>query len=183
MMTSTKLVRRASSAPAGRRTSTRPIAEAMYENIRPVGLPTVGRGGPDAGARRSRRSSGSRRRGLPTTARGDAAGGRRARAEHAAAARTTSATCRGTCRRSRCAIRRTFPDLPGHNWANAIAMATPIAHKGATAGAKVQAMTMLDLLPSRRSSRRRGTTSGTCRRRRSKYQPAHRARTTSRRSG
>ena len=38
-----------------------------------------------------------------------------------------------------------IPNLPGHNWANAIAMATPIAHKGATAGAKVQAMTMLDL--------------------------------------
>ena len=39
-----------------------------------------------------------------------------------------------------------IPGLPGHNWANAIAMATPIAHKGVTAGAKVQAMTMLDLL-------------------------------------
>jgi aminobenzoyl-glutamate utilization protein B len=38
-----------------------------------------------------------------------------------------------------------IPGLPGHNWANAISMATPIAHKGATAGAKVQAMTMLDL--------------------------------------
>jgi aminobenzoyl-glutamate utilization protein B len=35
---------------------------------------------------------------------------------------------------------------PGHNWANAIAMATPIAHKGVTAGAKVQVMTVLDLL-------------------------------------
>ena len=39
-----------------------------------------------------------------------------------------------------------IPGLPGHNWANAISMATPIAHKGATAGAKVQAMTMIDLL-------------------------------------
>jgi aminobenzoyl-glutamate utilization protein B len=39
-----------------------------------------------------------------------------------------------------------IPGLPGHNWANAIAMATPIAHKGVIAGAKVQAMTMLDLL-------------------------------------
>jgi aminobenzoyl-glutamate utilization protein B len=39
-----------------------------------------------------------------------------------------------------------IPGLPGHNWANAIAMATPIAHKGSTAGAKVQAMTMLDLI-------------------------------------
>jgi aminobenzoyl-glutamate utilization protein B len=38
------------------------------------------------------------------------------------------------------------PNLPGHNWSNAISMATPIAHKGATAGAKAQAMTMLDLL-------------------------------------
>jgi aminobenzoyl-glutamate utilization protein B len=39
-----------------------------------------------------------------------------------------------------------IPGLPGHNWANAIAMATPIAHKGVVAGAKVQAMTMVDLL-------------------------------------
>jgi len=39
-----------------------------------------------------------------------------------------------------------IPELPGHNWSNAIAMATPIAHKGATAGAKVAALTILDLL-------------------------------------
>jgi aminobenzoyl-glutamate utilization protein B len=39
-----------------------------------------------------------------------------------------------------------IPNLPGHNWANAVAMATPIAHKGVVAGAKVQAMTMIDLL-------------------------------------
>ncbi len=39
-----------------------------------------------------------------------------------------------------------IPNLPGHSWPNAVAMATPIAHKGATAGAKVQAMTALDFL-------------------------------------
>jgi aminobenzoyl-glutamate utilization protein B len=39
-----------------------------------------------------------------------------------------------------------MPGGPGHNWANGIAMATPIAHKGVVAGAKVQAMTMLDIL-------------------------------------
>lgn len=39
-----------------------------------------------------------------------------------------------------------IPGMPGHNWANAISMATPIAHKGVVAGAKVQAMTILDLL-------------------------------------
>lgn len=38
-----------------------------------------------------------------------------------------------------------IPGGPGHNWANAIAMATPIAHKGALAGAKVQALTLLDM--------------------------------------
>jgi aminobenzoyl-glutamate utilization protein B len=39
-----------------------------------------------------------------------------------------------------------FQAGPGHNWANAIAMATPIAHKGTVAGARVQAMTVVDLL-------------------------------------
>jgi aminobenzoyl-glutamate utilization protein B len=39
-----------------------------------------------------------------------------------------------------------IPNLPGHHWANAVAMATPIAHKGTTAGAKVQARTILDFL-------------------------------------
>jgi aminobenzoyl-glutamate utilization protein B len=39
-----------------------------------------------------------------------------------------------------------IPSTPGHNWVDAIAMATPIAHKGATAGAKVVGMTMLDVL-------------------------------------
>jgi aminobenzoyl-glutamate utilization protein B len=39
-----------------------------------------------------------------------------------------------------------FEAGPGHSWANAVAMATPIAHKGVTAGAKVQAMTALDLM-------------------------------------
>jgi aminobenzoyl-glutamate utilization protein B len=39
-----------------------------------------------------------------------------------------------------------IPNLPGHHWSNTIAMATPIAHKGATAGAKALAMTLLDLV-------------------------------------
>ena len=34
----------------------------------------------------------------------------------------------------------------GHNWNKGIAMATPIAHQGAAAGAKVQALTLLDFL-------------------------------------
>ena len=35
---------------------------------------------------------------------------------------------------------------PGHNWANAISMATPIAHKGIEYGAKVMALTVVDIL-------------------------------------
>lgn len=39
-----------------------------------------------------------------------------------------------------------IPGLQGHHWSNAVAMATPIAHKGVIAGAKVVAMTMIDFL-------------------------------------
>ena len=39
-----------------------------------------------------------------------------------------------------------IPNTPGHSWADGVAMATPIAHKGSTAGAKVQALTALDFL-------------------------------------
>lgn len=39
-----------------------------------------------------------------------------------------------------------IPGMIGHHWSSGIAMATPIAHKGTTAGAKAQALTALDLL-------------------------------------
>jgi aminobenzoyl-glutamate utilization protein B len=38
--------------------------------------------------------------------------------------------------------------MTAHHWSSAMAMATPVAHKGATAGAKVIAATMLDLFQS-----------------------------------
>lgn len=38
-----------------------------------------------------------------------------------------------------------IPNLVGHHWSSAIAMATPIAHQGAVAGAKAQAMTAIEL--------------------------------------
>ena len=46
-----------------------------------------------------------------------------------------------------------IPGLPGHHWANAIAMATPIAHKGVVAGSKVVAMTTVDLMTSEKLRR------------------------------
>ena len=39
-----------------------------------------------------------------------------------------------------------IPGLQGHHWSNAVSMATPIAHKGVIAGAKVEAMTLIDML-------------------------------------
>ncbi len=39
-----------------------------------------------------------------------------------------------------------IPNLPGHNWSNAVSMATPIAHKGIVTGAKVQALNLFDLI-------------------------------------
>ena len=39
-----------------------------------------------------------------------------------------------------------IPDLPGHHWSNAISMATPIAHKGIVYGAKAEVMTLIDML-------------------------------------
>lgn len=38
-----------------------------------------------------------------------------------------------------------IPGTKGHHWGDAIAMATPIAHKGCVAGAEATAMTLLDL--------------------------------------
>lgn len=39
-----------------------------------------------------------------------------------------------------------IPGLQGHHWSNAVAMATPIAHKGVVAGAEAMAMTLVDIL-------------------------------------
>lgn len=39
-----------------------------------------------------------------------------------------------------------IPGLPGHHWSNAISMATPIAHKGIVYGAKAEVMTLLDMM-------------------------------------
>ncbi len=39
-----------------------------------------------------------------------------------------------------------IPGMTGHHWSSGIAMATPIAHKGANAGAQVIAMTAVELM-------------------------------------
>jgi aminobenzoyl-glutamate utilization protein B len=65
-----------------------------------------------------------------------------------------------------------IPNLPGHSFWNAISMATPIAHKGSTTGAKVMAATLLDLFAKPRSSWMRGNTSTKCRPRTASTSPS-----------
>ncbi|OLC08408.1 MAG: amidohydrolase [Gemmatimonadetes bacterium 13_1_40CM_70_11] len=121
----------------------KPVAEAMYENMKRVGLPpwseadqTLARavqrelGVPDSGLATKLDTleappKESQRRGGGSDDIGDVSWN------------VPTVTLR---------YPSNIPNLPGHNWSNAITMATPIAHKGATAGAKVMALTLLDLL-------------------------------------
>jgi aminobenzoyl-glutamate utilization protein B len=121
----------------------RPVAEAMYENIKQVGLPQWS----DADqtlAKALQKELKAREQGLatnlmplagPETAEQQARGGSDDIGDVSWNVPTVSLRYPSN-----------IPGLPGHNWTDAIAMATPIAHKGVTAGAKVVAMTVIDLL-------------------------------------
>src|ERR1041384_5195098 len=121
----------------------RPVAEAMYENIKQVGLPQWS----DADqtlAKALQKELKAREQGLattlmplagPVTAEQQTRGGSDDIGDVSWNVPTVSLRYPSN-----------IPGLPGHNWTDAIAMATPIAHKGVTAGAKVIAMTMLDIV-------------------------------------
>jgi len=120
----------------------RPVAEAVYANIRAVGLPTWSAADQTL-ARAVQRLAGAADSGLATTLdtlqpsidpRARRGGG----SDDIGDVTWTLPTV--TLR-----FPSNIPNLPGHSWLNSIAMATPIAHKGVTAGAKVIARTMLDL--------------------------------------
>jgi aminobenzoyl-glutamate utilization protein B len=119
------------------------VAEAMYENIKQVGLPQWS----DADqtlAKALQKELKAREQGLatnlmplagPVTAEQQTRGGSDDIGDVSWNVPTVSLRYPSN-----------IPGLPGHNWTDAIAMATPIAHKGVTAGAKVVAMTVIDLL-------------------------------------
>jgi aminobenzoyl-glutamate utilization protein B len=142
-MTSTRLASVRIMGSAWPRHFNRTIAEVMYQNIKTVGLPrwseadqTLARalqrdiGAPDSGlATRLDTLDGpvplNQRRGGGSDDIGDVSWN------------LPTVTLR---------YPSNIPGLPGHNWANAVAMATPIAHQGATAGAKALGMTLVDFL-------------------------------------
>jgi aminobenzoyl-glutamate utilization protein B len=132
-----------------------PIAEDMYENIKRVGLPTWS----DADQTLAK----ALQRELKVPERGLATKIPELRRQRAAAAATDEAEGGNGAQPTgggsddigdvswvvptvTLNYPSNIPGGPGHNWANGVSMATPIAHKGVTAGAKVQAMTMLDIL-------------------------------------
>ena len=121
----------------------RPVAEDMYANIKKVGMPAWDEKDQTL-AKGIQRELGQPERGLSAT-------GGRLRGPLPEALRMGGGSDDiGDVSWNMPTITLNYPSnipgLPGHNWANAISMATPIAHKGVVAGAKVQAMTMLDIL-------------------------------------
>jgi aminobenzoyl-glutamate utilization protein B len=120
----------------------RPIAQAMDGNIRRVGLPQWSEADQRL-ARAVQLESGARDSGLAValdTLEGPVRPGDRRGGGSDDIGDVTWTLPTVTLR-----FPSNIPNLPGHSWLNAISMATPIAHQGATAGAKVVAMTILDL--------------------------------------
>ena len=121
----------------------RPIAEAMHRNIEVVGLPEWS----DADqtlARAVQREQGSNARGLDTTL--SRLGSGTPPSQNRGGGSDDIGDVSWAVPTITLRFPSNIPGLPGHHWSSAIAMATPIAHKGATAGAKVTAMTMLDIV-------------------------------------
>jgi aminobenzoyl-glutamate utilization protein B len=122
----------------------KPVAEAMYENIKQVGLPQWSEADQTLARALQREIKARQQDGLakelmplagPVTDEQRTRGGSDDIGDVSWNVPTVSLRYPSN-----------IPGLPGHNWTDAIAMATPIAHKGVTAGAKVVAMTVLDLL-------------------------------------
>ncbi len=121
----------------------RPVAEAMYQNIKKVGMPVWDEKDQTL-AKGLQRELGQNERGLATT--GGRIDGPTPEAQRMGGGSDDIGDVSWNVPTITLRFPSNVPGLPGHNWANSITMATPIAHKGVVAGAKVQAMTLLDIL-------------------------------------
>jgi aminobenzoyl-glutamate utilization protein B len=122
----------------------RPVAEAMYQNITKVGMPKWD-DKDQMLAKGLQKELGVRETGLSERVAGGL-GGPAPEASRTGGGSDDIGDVAWSMPTITLRFPSNIPGTPGHNWANAIAMATPIAHKGVVAGAKVQAMTMLDIL-------------------------------------
>jgi aminobenzoyl-glutamate utilization protein B len=145
MMTGTTMTSRVLGS-AWPRHGNRAIAEAMHANIVRAGMPSWSEADQQF-ARAVQRAMGAMERGLQTTVPRELRG-----REQLPDSEKTGGTSDdiGDIMWSVPTVTLTFPSnvsgVTGHHWSSAIAMATPVAHKGATQGAKVHAMTVVDLL-------------------------------------
>jgi aminobenzoyl-glutamate utilization protein B len=124
----------------------RPIAQAMHANIQKAGMPQWSEADQQF-ARAFQSAHGAAARGLSSNVPATLTG-----RESIPDSEKTGGTSDdiGDIMWSAPTVRLSFPsNIPGatgHHWTSSVAMATPVAHKGATQGAKVEAMTALDLL-------------------------------------
>ncbi len=123
----------------------RPVAEDMYANIKRVGMPTWD-DKDQLLAKGTQRELGARETGLLVGDRGLQLSGGAIESQRTGGGSDDIGDVSWVVPTITLNYPSNIPGLPGHHWANAISMATPIAHKGVVAGAKVQAMTMLDIL-------------------------------------
>jgi len=123
----------------------KPLAEAMHANINTVGMPEWTEADQQF-ARAFQRAMGAEERGLATKVQP-----LRGRVSIPAEQQTGGGSDDiGDVMWTVPTITMRFPsNIPGaigHHWTSAVAMATPVAHQGATQGAKAYAMTIVDLL-------------------------------------
>jgi aminobenzoyl-glutamate utilization protein B len=122
----------------------RPMAEAMYQNILKAGMP-VWDDKDQALARGLQKELGVRETGLSSQL-GGVLGGPANEATRTGGGSDDIGDVAWVHPTITLRYPANIPGTPGHNWANAVAMATPIAHKGVVQGAKAQAMMVLDLM-------------------------------------
>ena len=122
----------------------RPVAEAMYENIKVVGLPTWSDADQTLAKALQKELGNPRQEGLATKL--SELGRPVPLEQNTGGGSDDIGDISWNMPTVTLRYPANIPGLPGHNWSSGIASATPIAHKGVVAGAKVQAMTILDLL-------------------------------------
>ncbi len=142
MMTGTKVTSRLLGS-AWPQHMNRTVAETMHANIQKVGMPSWS-AADQAFAKLVQRNMKVREQGLPTTV--GPLGGPTPAAANTGGGSDDIGDVSWSVPTVTLRYAANIPGMTGHHWSSAIAEATPIAHKGVTAGSKIEAMTALDLL-------------------------------------
>jgi aminobenzoyl-glutamate utilization protein B len=141
MMTETEVTERVLGA-AWPSSFNRPLAQAMHENIQRTGMPEWSEAD-QALARAAQEMMGQTNpRGLPSEVQSEL----READQGTGGGSDDIAEVSWNVPTVRLRYPGNIPGMTGHHWSSAIAMATPIAHKGANHGSRVIAMTAIDVL-------------------------------------